>query len=101
MRTFPFRSGNISLKVLRTPAHTPGSLCFLKGKHLISGDTIFHGGPGKTKSTADLEQIIESITLIPIPVIPVEAGLSIKAKKFNSSIMRIWYNVVDNNIFLK
>lgn len=54
--------GNISLKVLHTPGHTPGSLCFLMGKHLISGDTIFPGGPGKTKSPTDLKLIIESIT---------------------------------------
>jgi hydroxyacylglutathione hydrolase len=54
--------GNMSLKVLHTPGHTPGSLCFLIGKVLISGDTLFPGGPGKTKSPADLKQIIESIT---------------------------------------
>ena len=54
--------GNMSLKVLHTPGHTPGSLSFLIGKHLISGDTIFPGGPGKTKSPADLKLIIESIT---------------------------------------
>jgi hydroxyacylglutathione hydrolase len=54
--------GNISLRVLHTPGHTPGSLCFLIGKHLISGDTIFPGGPGKTESPGDLRRIIESIT---------------------------------------
>ncbi len=54
--------GNIELRVLHTPGHTPGSLCFLPGKYLISGDTIFPGGPGKTQSPADLRQIIESIT---------------------------------------
>ena len=54
--------GNTSLKVLHTPGHTPGSLCFWVGNHLISGDTIFPGGPGKTKSPADLKLIIESIT---------------------------------------
>jgi len=54
--------GNIELKVLHTPGHTPGSLCFLVGKYLISGDTIFPGGPGKTRSPANLRQIIESIT---------------------------------------
>jgi len=54
--------GNISLKVLHTPGHTPGSVCFLIGKHLISGDTIFPGGPGKTESPGDFKQIIESIT---------------------------------------
>ena len=54
--------GNMSLKVLHTPGHTAGSLCFLIGKHLISGDTIFPGGPGKTKSPDDLKLIIKSIT---------------------------------------
>jgi len=54
--------GNIRLKVLHTPGHTPGSVCFLIGKHLISGDTIFPGGPGKTGSPGDLNQIIKSIT---------------------------------------
>jgi len=54
--------GNIELKVLHTPGHTPGSLCFLTGQYLIAGDTIFPGGPGKTRSPVDLKQIIESIT---------------------------------------
>ena len=54
--------GNIKLEVWHTPGHTPGSLCFKTGKYLLSGDTIFPGGPGKTGSPADLRQIIESIT---------------------------------------
>ncbi len=54
--------GNIKLEVLHTPGHTPGSLCFLASNYLISGDTIFPGGPGKTRSPADLRQIIKSIT---------------------------------------
>jgi len=29
---------------------------------LISGDTIFPGGPGKTRSSADFGQIVKSIT---------------------------------------
>lgn len=54
--------GKVSLKVLHTPGHTPGSLCLLTGKYLISGDTIFPGGPGKTGSPAALRQIIESLS---------------------------------------
>ena len=54
--------GNVKLNVLHTPGHTPGSLCFKIGGYLISGDTIFPGGPGMTRSPADLRQIIESIT---------------------------------------
>jgi glyoxylase-like metal-dependent hydrolase (beta-lactamase superfamily II) len=54
--------GYMSLKILHTPGHTPGSLSFLIGRYLISGDTIFPGGPGKTRSPADLKLIIESIS---------------------------------------
>jgi len=54
--------GKVKLEVLHTPGHTPGSLCFNAGQYLISGDTIFPGGPGKTGSPADLRQIIKSIT---------------------------------------
>jgi glyoxylase-like metal-dependent hydrolase (beta-lactamase superfamily II) len=53
--------GKLKLRVLHTPGHTPGSLCFLVGKYLISGDTIFPGGPGKTGTPADFKQIVKSI----------------------------------------
>jgi len=52
----------IKLRVLHTPGHTPGSVCFLVGNYLIAGDTLFPGGPGKTQSPADFRRIIESIT---------------------------------------
>ncbi len=54
--------GNLKLEVLHTPGHTPGGLCFKAGRYLISGDTIFPGGPGKTRSPDSLKQIIKSIT---------------------------------------
>jgi glyoxylase-like metal-dependent hydrolase (beta-lactamase superfamily II) len=54
--------GAIELRVLHTPGHTPGSLCFLAGRYLIAGDTLFPGGPGKTQSPKDFQQIIDSIT---------------------------------------
>ena len=54
--------GNLKFEVLHTPGHTPGSLCFRAGFYLISGDTIFPGGPGKTRSPADFKQITKSIT---------------------------------------
>ncbi|MFC1991320.1 MBL fold metallo-hydrolase [Chloroflexota bacterium] len=54
--------GDLKLEVLHTPGHTPGSLCFKLGRYLLSGDTIFSGGPGRTGAPAALKQIIESIT---------------------------------------
>jgi glyoxylase-like metal-dependent hydrolase (beta-lactamase superfamily II) len=54
--------GNRELTMLHTPGHTEGATCFLVGKHLFSGDTLFPGGPGKTRSPEALVQIIDSIT---------------------------------------
>jgi len=54
--------GNQELKVLATPGHTDGGVCLLVGKHLFSGDTLFPGGPGKTRSPEALQEIIGSIT---------------------------------------
>jgi hydroxyacylglutathione hydrolase len=53
--------GNIDLEVLHTPGHTPGSLCFYTNRCLISGDTLFPDGPGKTGSPAAFGQIVESL----------------------------------------
>ncbi len=53
--------GRIELKVLHTPGHTPGSICFLTGRYLISGDTLFPRGPGKTQTPADFKIIVENL----------------------------------------
>lgn len=54
--------GDLKIDVIHTPGHTPGGLCFRIGRHLISGDTLFTGGPGKTWSPGAFKQIIQSIT---------------------------------------
>jgi len=54
--------GKLEFDVLHTPGHTPGGLCFRFGRYLISGDTIFPGGPGATGSPDAFKQIIKSIT---------------------------------------
>ncbi|MGE0056481.1 MAG: MBL fold metallo-hydrolase [Dehalococcoidia bacterium] len=53
--------GGLKLKVIHTPGHTPGCICLLLGEHLISGDTLFPGGPGRTRTPEDLQQEISSI----------------------------------------
>jgi glyoxylase-like metal-dependent hydrolase (beta-lactamase superfamily II) len=53
--------GKVTLDVLHTPGHTPGSICFLTGNILLAGDTIFPGGPGKTGTPGDFRQIIQSL----------------------------------------
>ncbi len=54
--------GNQTIQFLSTPGHTSGSTCLLIGKHLFSGDTLFPGGPGKSRSPEALKQEIDSIT---------------------------------------
>jgi glyoxylase-like metal-dependent hydrolase (beta-lactamase superfamily II) len=54
--------GGCRAQVLHTPGHTPGGVCLVVGKHLISGDTLFPGGPGNTWGDADkFAQIIEEV----------------------------------------
>jgi len=54
--------GELSLLVIHTPGHTPGSCCFLVARYLIAGDTLFPGGPGHSDSPQELQQNIVSIT---------------------------------------
>jgi glyoxylase-like metal-dependent hydrolase (beta-lactamase superfamily II) len=56
--------GDLRLHTIKTPGHTPGSICFRleDAPVLFSGDTLFPGGPGATKFPGgDFDQIIESI----------------------------------------
>jgi glyoxylase-like metal-dependent hydrolase (beta-lactamase superfamily II) len=56
--------GRLKLRTVATPGHTPGSMCFLlEGSPvLLSGDTLFPGGPGATNFAAgDFATIITSI----------------------------------------
>lgn len=38
----------ITLNVLHTPGHTPGSVCYETGNALLTGDTLFDQGYGRT-----------------------------------------------------
>lgn len=54
--------GSRSARVLHTPGHTPGGICLHIGEHLISGDTLFPGGPGNTWGDAEaFKTIIASV----------------------------------------
>lgn len=45
--------GEIDVRALHTPGHTPGSICLLARGHLFSGDALFPGGPGNTENDPD------------------------------------------------
>jgi hydroxyacylglutathione hydrolase len=54
--------GGCAIRVLHTPGHTPGGISLLAGNHLISGDTLFPGGPGLTgPPLSDFGTIIQSV----------------------------------------
>ena len=54
--------GEHAIRVLHTPGHTPGGVCFVTDNYLFSGDTLFPGGPGNTRSSlGNFPQIIESV----------------------------------------
>ena len=39
--------GDVSIRFIHTPGHTPGSMCFLVDGNLVSGDTLFIGACGR------------------------------------------------------
>lgn len=46
------------IKVIATPGHTAGSLCFLCGNKLFSGDTLFYNDIGRTDLPTGSERAI-------------------------------------------
>ncbi|MDH4116272.1 MAG: MBL fold metallo-hydrolase [Acidimicrobiia bacterium] len=54
--------GEIAIHVLHTPGHTPGSVSFVIEPTILSGDTLFPGGPGATRwDYSDFGQIMDSV----------------------------------------
>jgi len=57
--------GSIDIQLLHTPGHTPGSQCFLVEGRLISGDTLFLEGCGRTDLPgSNPEQMFDSLQLL-------------------------------------
>lgn len=57
------REAEIELTVLHTPGHTPGGVCYLNGKTLFSGDTLFYGSYGRLDLPGgDPGEMIASLT---------------------------------------
>lgn len=54
--------GDVSLKVIHTPGHTPGGICLLSDGNLFTGDTLFVGGIGRTDLPgASMAQFMKAI----------------------------------------
>ncbi len=71
-----FTVGDITFKILATPGHTVGGVCYLLGEYLFSGDTLFYESIGRddfpggnreilTKSVKRLYRLPESTVVYP------------------------------------
>jgi hydroxyacylglutathione hydrolase len=57
-----FKVGTLEIKVIHTPGHTPGSVCYFVEGNLFTGDTLFVGAAGRTDLTGgSLEMLLDSI----------------------------------------
>jgi len=57
--------GAITIDLLHTPGHTPGSQCFLVDNRLVAGDTLFLQGCGRTDLPGgDPELLYHSLTSV-------------------------------------
>jgi glyoxylase-like metal-dependent hydrolase (beta-lactamase superfamily II) len=55
--------GAIDIELIHTPGHTPGSQCFFVADRLVSGDTLFLEGCGRTDLPgSDPREMYESLT---------------------------------------
>ena len=55
--------GDIPIELIHTPGHTPGSQCFFVHDRLVSGDTLFLEGCGRTDLPGgDPARLYESLT---------------------------------------
>ena len=61
--------GAIDVTLLHTPGHTPGSQCFQVEERLVSGDTLFLDGCGRTdlpgSNPADMYDSLQRLTELP------------------------------------
>jgi glyoxylase-like metal-dependent hydrolase (beta-lactamase superfamily II) len=45
--------GNLRLRAVHTPGHTPGMISLIIDHRVVVGDTLFVGGPGRTSTPED------------------------------------------------
>ena len=60
-----FEEGSTKIKVLHTPGHTAGSVCYVLEKCIFTGDTLFEGTVGRTDfPTGDFVTLKKSLEMI-------------------------------------
>jgi len=70
--------GDVILKVLHTPGHTPGSICLLGKNFIFTGDTLFKEGAGRTDlpggSSKHLQESLQKLSKILKPGMKIYPG---------------------------
>ncbi len=57
--------GSESIRVLKTPGHTKGSVCYIADKVMFSGDTLFKLTAGRCDfPTGDSQRLMESLAML-------------------------------------
>jgi len=90
----------VSLKVIHTPGHTPGSICLYTPGHVFTGDTIFVGGVGRTDLPGgSWNQMLASITnyILSLP----DETVIWPGHDYGSNSMSTVKNERNNNPFLR
>ncbi len=92
--------GDLSVELIHTPGHTPGSQCFLVEDHLVAGDTLFLQGCGRTdlpgsdpaamyeSLTTRLARVSDSATLYPGHLYSPEPSALMGDTRRNNSVFR-------------
>ena len=61
--------GEVAITLVHTPGHTPGSQCFLVDGRLVSGDTLFLDGCGRTdlpgSNPEDMYDSLQTLAALP------------------------------------
>lgn len=92
-------TGGLEIKVIATPGHSPGGVCFAAGDCLFTGDTLFQGSAGRTdfpgSSTAILSESLQKLNTMSgdFKVFPGHGpSTTLEAEKRSNPFMRgsIW-----------
>jgi glyoxylase-like metal-dependent hydrolase (beta-lactamase superfamily II) len=92
--------GDINIELLHTPGHTPGSQCLLLEDRLISGDTLFLEGCGRTdfpggdsdelfRSLRQLAELSGELTVYPGHWYADEASATMDTVRNTNYVMRL------------
>ena len=92
--------GQVQIRFLHTPGHTPGSQCFLLGDRLVAGDTLFVQGCGRVDLPGgDAEQMYYSLTQ-KLAKLPAQTVLY-PGHHYGPSETSTIQDELENNLYLK